>query len=414
MNHKIFERVFVYHRQSGYITHMKTLLIVLDSVGIGAAPDATDYGDVGSATLPHLAQADGSLSLPTLQSLGLGNIPGLLPDGIEIQGVLPATKPLASYGAMKEISEGKDTITGHWEMSGPVMNPGFHVFPPEFPSFPADLISEFERLTGRKALAQRAASGTVIIGELGEEAMKTGSYIVYTSADSVFQIAAHVGVIPLEQLYRDCEIARELCNPLKIGRVIARPFIGEPGSFTRTEDRKDYAFTPSEPFINERLKDAGIPFYAVGKIEDILAHRGITESNHTGNNVKSQKALETFYAKPGPGFIFANFIDFDMQYGHRRDPSGYARCLEQTDQWLAEFLPTMAADDLLLITADHGNDPTFKGSDHTREYVPLLAYQPSTSGKSLGIREGFYDLAQTLAIRYGLSPQPRGTALELD
>ncbi len=238
--------------------------------------------------------------------------------------------------------------------------------------------------------------------------MKTGAWIAYTSADSVFQFAAHNDTIPLDELYRACEIARRLCDPLKVGRVIARPFTGKPGAFERTEDRRDYAFTPDEPLINERLLDAGVPVYAVGKIEDIVAHRGITESIHSPNTEASQKVVEQFMQKDGDGFIFANFIDFDMLYGHRRDPGGYAAALRQTDAWLAQFIPTLERDDVLILTADHGNDPTFKGTDHTREYVPLLVYQKNVPGESLGIRRGFYDIAQSLAGWFGLAPIPRG------
>lgn len=389
---------------------MKAILIVLDSVGIGEAPDAADYGDAGSATLQNMAGAVGGLKLPTLQNLGLGNIPPLIPRGKPISGCPAVEKPLASYGAMQEASEGKDTVTGHWEMAGLEIIPGFHDFPKEYPSFPADLIEAFEKETGRAVIGNKAASGIAIIEELGEEHMRTGAWIAYTSADSVLQLAAHNDTIPLDELYRGCEIARRLCDPLKVGRVIARPFTGKPGAFERTEDRRDYAYTPDEPLINERLVAAGVPVYAVGKIEDIVAHRGITESIHSGNTAESQQVVEQFMKKEGDGFIFANFIDFDMLYGHRRDPQGYAGALRQTDDWLADFLPTLGDDDVLILTADHGNDPTFKGTDHTREYVPLLVYQKEAPGKNLGIRHGFYDIAQSLAHCFALAPVPRGKA----
>lgn len=387
---------------------MKTVLIVLDSVGIGAAPDAADYGDAGSATLQHIAQTVGGLKLPTLQQLGLGNIPALLPENRPILGCDAQILPSASYGAMREISKGKDTITGHWEICGLEINPCFHDFPNEFPSFPADFIEAFERETGRKIIGNKAASGLAIINEFGEEHMKSGAWIAYTSADSVVQLAAHTDIIPLSELYRGCEIARRLCDPLKVGRVIARPFMGKPDNFKRTEDRRDFAFTPEEPLITERLFNAGIPVYAVGKIEDIVAHRGISESIHCGNTTESQKVVEHFMQREGNGFIFANFIDFDMLYGHRRDPDGYARALKQTDDWLEKFLPTLGPDDVLILTADHGNDPTFPGTDHTREYVPLICYEPGKPGKSLGIRDGFYDIAQSLATRFGIDALPRG------
>lgn len=388
---------------------MKAILIVLDSVGIGEAPDAADYGDAGCATLPNLGNAVGGLELPTLQKLGLGNIPPLLPHGLPIPGCPAVSKPLASYGAMQEMSQGKDTVTGHWEMMGLETIPGFHNFPMAFPSFPPELLEAFERGTGRPIIGNKAASGLAIIEELGPEQMKTGAWIAYTSADSVFQLAAHNDAIPLEELYRGCEIARRLCDPLKVGRVIARPFKGAPGAYERTEDRRDYAFTPGEPLVNERLFDAGVPVYAAGKIEDIVAHRGITESIHSGNTEATQKVVEQFMQKEGDGFIIANFIDFDMLYGHPRDPEGYAAALRQTDRWLESFLPTLGNGDLLILAADHGNDPTFKGTDHTREYVPLLVHQPGKPGESLGIRQGFYDIAQSLANWFDLEPIPRGT-----
>jgi phosphopentomutase len=389
---------------------VKVVLIVLDSVGIGAAPDAAAYGDAGAATLPHCAAAVGGLKLPTLQRLGLGNIPALLPGGEPLAGVPPTNSPLASYGAMQEVSDGKDTITGHWEIAGLKIHPPFHLFSHDYPSFPPEFVAEFERRTGRKLIGNKAASGTAIIAELGVEHMQTGAWIAYTSADSVFQLAAHNAVIPLAELYRGCEIARELCDPLKVGRVIARPFTGAPGAFTRTEDRRDYAYRPEEPTVLERLQAAGVPVYAVGKIEDIYAHRGITETVHTGHTTASQEQVIRFFRKQSAGLIFANFIDFDMLYGHRRDARGFAAALEQTDGFLRDFLPLLSADDALIITADHGNDPTFRGTDHTREFVPLLAYQPGRPGVSLGVRRGFFDVAQTLAALFGLPPLPRGVA----
>ncbi len=387
---------------------MKAVLIVLDSVGIGEAPDAADYGDAGSATLQHIADSIGGLELPTLQAMGLGNIPPTHPSLPPILGCPAIEKPQASFGAMQEISQGKDTITGHWEICGLEINPGFHNFPMEFPSFPPELLEAFEKETSRPVIGNKAASGIAIIEELGAEHMRTGAWIAYTSADSVLQLAAHNDVIPLDELYRGCEIARRLCDPFKVGRVIARPFNGSPGAFERTEDRRDYAYTPEEPLITERLFDAGVPIYAAGKIEDIVVHRGLTESIHSGSTGESQKVVEQFMKKEGDGFIFANFIDFDMLYGHRRDPKGYAAALRQTDDWLESFLPTLGHNDVLILTADHGNDPTFKGTDHTREYVPLLVYQPGRPGESLGIRQGFYDVAQSLATLFNMRPLPRG------
>lgn len=387
---------------------MRIFLIVLDSVGIGHAPDARAYGDEGAATLPHIAHAVGGLRLPTLEALGLGNILPMTGQPLDIPGVSPVAQPLASFGAMQEVSEGKDTVTGHWEIGGLLLKPGFHLFPPGPPSFPPELVAEFERRTGRKMIGNKSASGVAIMEELGERSMRENAWIVYTSADSVFQIMCNIDVIPLPELYRACEMARELCDPYRVGRVIARPFRGQPGTFKRTEDRRDYTFQPAEKTILERLHEQGIPVYAVGKIEDIFAHRGITKSDHTGNNLASQKALERFAGEMAHGFLFANFIDFDMLYGHRRDAPGYAQSLVQTDAWLAGFLPTLGPDDVLIITADHGNDPTWKGTDHTREIVPLLVYQKGRPGRPLGLRQGYYDVAQSVAHRFRIPALPRG------
>ena len=385
----------------------KVLLIVMDSVGIGEAPDAKDYDDVGSATLQHTAEAVGGLKVPTLEKLGLGNIPNMIPNEA-IKGVSAVEHPQASFGAMQEVSQGKDTITGHWEIAGLELNPGFHLFPPDFPSFPDEIMKPFTERTGRECIGNKAASGTAVIEELGEQSMKEGKFILYTSGDSVMQLAAHTDVISIEEMYRACEVGRELCDPYRVGRVIARPFIGKPGKFERTEQRKDYAYKSDEPTILEKLEQAKVPTYAVGKIEDIVAHRGIFKSNHTGNNLTSQAAtLEYFHEMEG-GLLFANFIDYDMLYGHRRDPEGYARAVEQTDGFFADLIPQLGDEDILIITADHGNDPTFKGSDHTREYVPLLVVEPGKPSRNLGIRNGFYDIAQSIADAFGIDSMPRG------
>jgi len=386
---------------------VKVVLIVLDSVGIGAAPDAAEYGDVGAATLQHIAEVRRGLHLPTLERLGLGNAATLSPSGA-LAGVKEISDPLASWGVMREVSQGKDTITGHWEIAGLDLRPGFHLFPNSFPSFPAEITEAFVRETSRPLIGNKHGSGTAIIDELGPEAIKRGAYICYTSADSVFQIAAHVDVIPLSELYTACEIARRLCDPFRVGRVIARPFRGTPGSFERTKDRKDYAFKANEPTIMEHLHERGVPVYAIGKIEDIFAGRGITQSWHTGGNPESMQATRDIVQSMSSGFVFANFIDFDMLFGHRRDPSGYARCLEEADAWLADFLPLLHEGDTLIVTADHGNDPTFSGTDHTRELVPLLVYQPGLKARPLGIRHGFFDIAQTVANLFGLPAMPRG------
>lgn len=387
---------------------MKAILIVLDSVGVGYAPDAEAYGDAGAATLPHVAAAKGSLSLPNFKELGLGNIPGLLPGSPSIMGVPAVTAPRASYGVMLEQSEGKDTITGHWELAGLQLQPGFQLFPPGPPSFPDEIIAPFVARTGRGVIGNKAASGIAVIEELGKTHMASGDWIVYTSADSVFQIAAHEQIISIEELYQGCEVAREICDAYRVGRVIARPFRGEPGSFVRSQHRRDFAYQPEETTILERLTCAGKTVLAVGKIEDIFSGRGIAASCHSGNNYDAQCAVEAYAKQPGDAFIFANFIDFDMLYGHRRDPAGYADSLEATDAWLEAFLPTLTTNDVLILTADHGNDPTFKGTDHTREAVPLLVYQPGCPGRCLGVRHGFYDVAQSIASFFRLDPLPRG------
>ena len=389
---------------------MRVFLIVLDSVGIGEAPDAADYGDAGSNTLGHLASAAGELNVPAMARLGLGNIPGLLPLGIAIEGVVPVTEPLASYGAMREVSRGKDTTTGHWEMAGLMLEHGFTVFPPEYPSFPEELISRFEEMTGRKVIGNKAASGTVIIEELGAGQMANGSWIVYTSADSVFQVAAHEDVIPLEELYSGCAIARELCNEYRVGRVIARPYVGKPGSFKRTENRRDYSYPLPEKTVLDILHEQGVRVVTVGKLDDIFLGSGITDAIHVENSPDAQSAVLELAATAPDVFVFANLIDFDTLYGHRRDSDGYARALERTDVFIGNLLPLLGEDDLLILTADHGNDPTFKGVDHTREFVPLLAYRPGKEGKTLGIRQGFYDIAATVARFFGSEGVGRGKA----
>lgn len=383
-------------------------LIVLDSVGIGAAPDAADYGDAGASSLAHTADAVGGLALPTLQTMGLGNISDLIPGGSAIRGVPPVAPPCASFGAMREVSRGKDTTTGHWEIAGLRIDRPFHVFPPGPPSFPAELLREFERRTGRSTIGDKAASGTAIIEELGAEQVRTGAWIVYTSADSVFQIAAHEEAIPLQELYRACEIARELCDAYQVARVIARPFVGLPGAYRRTGNRRDFSLEPFQPTILDRLVEAGIPVTGVGKIADIFAHRGVTRDLHTTNNSETQAAVLDLARSAVTGLVFANLIDFDMLYGHRRDAVGYARAIEEADRFLGELVSILAPDSLVIVTADHGNDPTFRGTDHTREYVPLIVYQPGRPGASLGVREGFYDVAQSLAAFFGLPLLPFG------
>jgi phosphopentomutase len=387
---------------------MRAFLVVLDSVGIGAAPDAHEYGDTGANTLANLAEAVKGISLPVLERLGLGCIPPILPEGKAIAGVEAVAQPEASFGAMQEVSRGKDTTTGHWEMAGIELENGFHLFPPGPPSFPPELIQEFESRTGRPVIGNKAASGTVIIEELGEQHIEDGAWIAYTSADSVLQIAAHEEVIPLEELYGGCEIAREICNRYTVGRVIARPFVGRPGAFKRTGDRRDFSYPLPEPTILDKLKEAGIPVATIGKLDDIFAGCGIDKSYHVKNNKDAIDIILRLAGDSSQGLFFANLIDFDMLYGHRRDPAGYAGALENTDRFLAQMLPLLGTDDLLILTADHGNDPTFKGTDHCREFVPLLVYRPGQPGRPLGIRKGFFDIAQSLSSFFGIERMARG------
>jgi phosphopentomutase len=389
---------------------MRAFLIVLDSVGIGEAPDAAEYGDTGASTLAHTAAAVGGLDIPVLRDMGLGNIPALLPGDESIAGVAPMDSPTASFGAMRERSVGKCTTTGHWEMAGLYLTKGFHVFPPDFPSFPVELTGELECNTGRGILGNCSYSGTEIIARLGPEQIRTGKWIVYTSADSVMQIAAHEGVIPLEELYAACKTARKLCDPYHVARVIARPYVGTPGAFTRTQNRRDYSMPLPEPTILDHLKGAGIPVRTIGKLDDIFPGDAISEVVHVENNPDAQDAVRQATSEPETRLVFANLIDFDMLYGHRRNPRGYATALEQTDVFLSELLPCLLPDDVLIITADHGNDPTFRGTDHTREFVPLLAYRPAHPGECLGIRDGLYDVAQSLATFFGIDPMAQGVS----
>lgn len=368
----------------------RVILIVLDSVGCGNAPDAADYGDEGSNTLANTARAVGGLKLRNMGRLGLGNI-------TPIEGVPPVDAPVGAYGRLTEISPGKDTTTGHWELSGVPLSRPFPTYPN---GFPADLIAEFERRIGRGTLGNYPASGTVIIQELGEEHMRTAKPIVYTSADSVFQIAAHEEIIPVDELYHMCQIARELLTgEHAVGRVIARPFVGSgAGNFTRTERRRDFSLLPPRDTILDVLKADGREVMGVGKIEDIFANRGLTQSNHTGNNMDSVEAILQFMASDADGLIFANLIDFDMLYGHRNNPRGYADALEAVDARLPEIQMALRGVDVLMITADHGNDPTTASTDHSRERVPILVDGPRVHrGVALGTRNSFADVAATIA-----------------
>ena len=376
----------------------RVILIVLDSVGAGEAPDAAAYGDVGSNTLGNIAAAMGGLHLPNLQQLGLGNI-------LPLAGVPAVAEPAGAFGRMQEISCGKDTTAGHWELAGtPLLNPL-----PTYPhGFPAELLAEFERQIGRGTLGNIPASGTVIIEQLGEEHLRTGKPIVYTSADSVFQIAAHEEIIPLQQLYEMCQIARRLLvGEHGVGRVIARPFVGQPGSFKRTANRRDFSLPPPAGNLLETVQAAGLPVVAIGKIHDIFADRHIDFSYPTKDNADGMQTILATMAKHSTGLIWANLVDFDMQFGHRNDVAGYAAALEAFDAWLPQLLAQLQPADLLLITADHGNDPTTSSTDHSREYVPVLASGAMVAGgRDLGIRPSFADLGATAADYLGAGKLP--------
>jgi phosphopentomutase len=378
----------------------RVVLIVLDSLGVGALPDAAQYGDSGSNTLAHVAEAVGGLALPNLETLGLGHIG-------DFAGVRRMGEPDGCFGRMAELSKGKDTTTGHWEMAGLVLDQSFPTYPM---GFPPDVIEAFQQAIGRKVLGNKAASGTEIIKELGEEHLRTGFPIVYTSADSVFQIAAHEQVIPVERLYHMCREARRLLRPPhQVARVIARPFTGEPGSFQRTEERRDFSLDPPGQMLLDLLKQAGHPVVGIGKIDDLFKGRGLTRSIHAGNNEESMDETVRILSLVPRGLVFVNLVDFDMLYGHRNDAAGYARALESFDAWLPELLSAMRQGDLLCMTADHGNDPTMPGTDHTREYVPLLAYGPRLArGVNLGTRRTFADLGQTIADALGVKRLPCG------
>ena len=374
-------------------------MIVLDGVGIGALNDASTYGDQGSNTLGNVARQV-ALKLPTLRALGLDRL-------VSLGGPEPARAPQGAFGRMAEASPGKDSVTGHWEMMGIVLDRPFPVFPH---GFPTDLIEEFERRIGRKTLGNAVASGTQIIDDFGEEHMTTGKPIVYTSADSVFQIAAHESIIPIEEQYRICQMAFELCVLGRgIGRVIARPFIGEPGAFTRTGNRHDFAMKPTAETVLDRLIKAGVSVVAVGKIQDLFAGQGISRGVRTASDDQGMDAVALEMETTPRGFIFANLVDFDTLYGHRNDVAGYAANLERFDRRLEQFLPSLREGDLLFITADHGNDPTTPSTDHSREHVPLLAAGSRVRpGVNLGTRSSFADLGQTIAEGFGAGPMRHG------
>jgi phosphopentomutase len=413
-------------------------VIVLDSAGIGELPDATAYGDEGSNTLGNIA-ARVALNVPTLRSMGLGQLVALdnsrkldssrrtvteSPSRV----VLPPSQVIGSYGRMAEASPGKDSVTGHWEMMGVVLDRPFPTFPR---GFPPDVIAEFERRIGRGTLGNVVASGTEVIDRLGAEHLQTGKPIVYTSADSVFQIAAHEDVIPIVEQYRICEIAFDLvARGMGVGRVIARPFIGAPGSFTRTSNRHDYALEPFAETLLDLLTGNGVPVLSIGKINDLFAGRGIARTTHTASDAEGMERLEEAMADSKEGFVFVNLVDFDTVYGHRNDVAGYAANLERFDDALGRLLPMLADSDLLVVTADHGNDPSTPSTDHSREYVPILIAGAPATGRSLvaaadrrapaaprvrrgidiGTRETFADLGQTVAANFGVGPLAHGTS----
>ncbi|HTW92708.1 MAG TPA: phosphopentomutase [bacterium] len=380
----------------------RVIILLLDGVGCGELPDAADYGDQGSNTLANLAKAVGGLSLPNLARLGLGSI-------IPIQGVPPQDKPQACFGKMAEQSVGKDSTTGHWEIAGLVTSTPFPLFPN---GFPPEFIRSLEEAIGLKTIGNKAASGTEIIKELGEEHLRTGCPIVYTSADSVLQIACHEDVIPPDELYLICKKARGLCaGPFCVGRVIARPFTGKPGSFTRTAHRKDFSCSPPQPTLLDNVKEDGQPVVGIGKVDDLFAGRGFTETHHSVVNADCLRLTAEAMQKTKAGLVFTNLVQFDMDWGHRNNSVAFAAGLKEFDDFLPNILNGLKRYDLLFITADHGNDPTTSSTDHSREYVPLLAFGPGfRQGVDLGTRPTFADLGQTAAEFLKAKPTAHGTS----
>ena len=383
----------------------RVFLTVLDSVGVGELPDADAYGDRGSDTLGNISRRV-PLKLPALRSLGLPRV-------ANVHGMAPVDAPLGAFGRMAERSPGKDSVTGHWELAGVVLDRAFPTFPH---GFPPEVIAEFERRIGRRTIGNFAASGTAIIDELGPEHMRTAQPIVYTSADSVFQIAAHEDIIPVKELYRICEIAYELVGRgMNVARVIARPFVGRPGAFTRTANRHDYALPPTGATLLDALTAAGHSVHAIGKVQDLFAGRGVTTAVHTKNDDQGVDEIEKALDQGGPGLVFTNLVDFDTQYGHRNDAAGYAANLERFDARLARLLPRLRERDLLIITADHGNDPTTPSTDHAREYVPVFLVGACVRpGADVGVRQSFADLGQTIAEIFAVGPLANGISFLRD
>ncbi|WP_270941917.1 phosphopentomutase [Romboutsia lituseburensis] len=368
----------------------RVIWIVIDSVGIGALPDSEKFGDTNVNTLGNIVKTYPDIKIPNLINLGIGNIEG----ADFIQGT---KAPIGAFGKCGELSQGKDTTTGHWEMTGVLVETPFKTFEN---GFPKEIIDEFESKTGRKVVANKPASGTAILDEYGEHQMKTGDVIVYTSADSVFQIAAHEEIIPLEELYKMCEIAREIMmGDNAVARIIARPYIGDKkGCFTRTSNRRDYSLDPFEPTVLDNIKESDLDVIGVGKIEDIFNGQGITEAIHTHDNMDGVDQTINYMKKDNKGLIFTNLVDFDSKYGHRRDTLGYKKALEEFDLRIPEIIDSMKDEDILIINADHGNDPTYKGTDHTREYIPVIVYGKDVKeGLNLGIRDSFADIGATVA-----------------
>jgi phosphopentomutase len=378
----------------------RAAIIVLDGLGIGPAPDTAAYGDEGSDTLGNVARAVGGLRLPNLEQLGLGKDRPIL-------GLAPGVRPTAAHGVAQPASPGKDSTTGHWEICGVLLERPFRTYPTGFP--PA-LLDEFARRTGRGWLANKAASGTTIITELGVEHQRTGKWIVYTSADSVFQVAAHEATVPLEELYRACEVAREmLIGEHAVSRVIARPFVGVPGDYRRSPHRRDFSLEPVGTTLLDRLAEAGVPRVGIGKVDDLFAARNIT-SEHTPTNADAYRLIERALDDLETGFVFVNVIEFDQTWGHRNDVAGFHQGLRELDAWVPRLIARLRGDDLVMLTADHGNDPTTPSTDHSREVVPVLALGPRVQPVALGVRRTFADLGQTVAEYFGVTRLAAGTS----